>query len=638
MTPSVRSQPTASGYLSSESKGTSPQAPAAPVTPGEAEPSGWGADAKNLGRNAFDTLVTGTPDNAWKEFNQMQTYLGLDGDPQRLYKAALTNPQNVTDFTKQLNAHRRSPDIQNYEKWHTTSKAMSDQMQKLIEFALNNPSLLEKYIERGGDIGKLSDATGKSVLHVAVEQKRVDIVERLAKISAVDINVKDRLGQTPAMIASPELLGELLKSRGVDVMKGQDKKGRNILHRVIDRAQYVKAILSAKELPSDDLNALADDGLSPLHKAFEDNHIEAIHLLANDPRINFGRLSKSKDGKEGMNPLEWRISKQISDVKDFKGTSYIPMEILLHPKFNLKDHASTGQTLLDYIERNNNVDPNNRSLSCLVDQDSLSLIKVLLGPCNAEETKPENAPPAALSLDVLKREETLRVLLQHPDAKPNTKLNIGGFEGTLLDICGQMMDPSSDAKIKAKDEYFLPRYIINLTAQLIENNEVLGNKQDAKKKLIDFAQRHNKQDDAILALVRSNDLETVRDLLRDSKFDFKIAIKGNWGQQTNETLFQYMATRWLSSSDWEEAGATKNGGHSLEASIIEELLKKGAGFPDADHNGENIEGLKRLLSNSSRVTAEERQKLKAELLFQISPSSDYWVGKGYKDLPLSHHR
>lgn len=171
---------------------------------------------------------------------------------------------------------------------------------------------------------------GKTALHRAAENGHKDIVEMLLTAGA-DVNIKAKMGRSPLHNIAMNDIGVLLRDSGTDLqavtedlqniigllcnagadLNAMDDEGLSPLHVAVSvqrqgRAEMVKLLLNAGV----NVNTKTKDGITPLHMAVLDGRKDLVELL-----LNGGADTHVKDAR-GLTPLECATLKDDKDIAE----------------------------------------------------------------------------------------------------------------------------------------------------------------------------------------------------------------------------------------------------------------------------------------------------------------------------------
>ncbi len=181
---------------------------------------------------------------------------------------------------------------------------------------------------------------GKSIYRAASEGKTEDVKQYLA--SGMDVNAKDRDGNTSLIYAKTKEMVELLVTSVADV-NVRDRIGRISLHKASGWGwgKIVELLITNGA----DINAKRSDGAIPLHYAVYYDRMENVEIL-----LSKGADLNAKDGDQNsatpLHEAAWRGRKEIVDL-------------LISKSADVNDKDNKGQTPLDLAvqhKRTNNID------------------------------------------------------------------------------------------------------------------------------------------------------------------------------------------------------------------------------------------------------------------------------------------
>jgi len=182
-----------------------------------------------------------------------------------------------------------------------TKDELDEFMKKIIETKIsgkdpNNIEALKCVLQE--EHKQLKLAYGNSLLHCAVNERKVDVMELLIK-KGVNIDAKNDYGNTPlhlAAITGDIATVECLIQNGADI-NARNNYGNTALHKAIDNLNLGVALhLIAKDA---DVNVQNNGGHTPLHYAAEHGQVVAAKAL-----IEHGADITAKD-TYGSSALHW---------------------------------------------------------------------------------------------------------------------------------------------------------------------------------------------------------------------------------------------------------------------------------------------------------------------------------------------
>ncbi|KAG7392475.1 hypothetical protein PHYPSEUDO_000163 [Phytophthora pseudosyringae] len=181
-------------------------------------------------------------------------------------------------------------------------------MAQLLRAAANGN--LEKVIELRSDWG-FQNKKGESVLHVAVTEDQLEIVQHLVSNGAT-LNLQEKKRRfTPLMLAlaqQPPSFEELFQVllKGKPDLSVQDSSGQTALHLAAEyeELESVKLLLRAKAKA----DAVDNKKMTALHVAVGKGNLEIVQLL-----IETGRANVNVMDTKGNTPLHWACIKNGED-------------------------------------------------------------------------------------------------------------------------------------------------------------------------------------------------------------------------------------------------------------------------------------------------------------------------------------
>ncbi|ETL87363.1 hypothetical protein, variant [Phytophthora nicotianae] len=173
-------------------------------------------------------------------------------------------------------------------------------MAQLLRAAANGN--LEKVIELRSDWG-FQNKKGESVLHVAVAEDQLEIVQHLVSNGAM-LNLQDKKRRfTPLMLALAqqppsyeEIFLALLKSK--PDLSVQDSSGQTVLHLAAEYEEVESLKLLLRSKPK--VDAVDSKKMTALHVAVGKGNLEIVQLL-----IETGRATVNVMDAKGNTPLHW---------------------------------------------------------------------------------------------------------------------------------------------------------------------------------------------------------------------------------------------------------------------------------------------------------------------------------------------
>ncbi|KAF4323670.1 hypothetical protein BBO99_00001459 [Phytophthora kernoviae] len=181
-------------------------------------------------------------------------------------------------------------------------------MAKLLRAAGNGD--LEKVIELRSD-WSFQNKKGKSVLHVAVAEDQLEIVQHLVANGAM-LNLQEKKRRfTPLMLAlaqQPPSFEEIFQAllKGKPDLSVQDSSGQTILHLAAEyeEAESLQLLLKARAK----VDAVDGKKMTALHVAVGKGNLEIVQLL-----VETGRANVNPVDVKGNAPLHWACIKNGDD-------------------------------------------------------------------------------------------------------------------------------------------------------------------------------------------------------------------------------------------------------------------------------------------------------------------------------------
>ncbi|TDH65062.1 uncharacterized protein CCR75_002145 [Bremia lactucae] len=180
-------------------------------------------------------------------------------------------------------------------------------MAQLLRAAANGN--LDKVIELRNDWG-FQNKKGDSVLHVAVAEDQLKIVQHLVSNGAM-LNLQDKKRRfTPLMLAlaqQPPCFEEIFQAllKGKPDLSVQDSSGQTVLHLAAEyeKPEALKLLLRAKPK----VDAVDNQKMTALHVAVGKGNFEIVQFL-----IESGQASVNVSDGKGNTPLHWACIKNGS--------------------------------------------------------------------------------------------------------------------------------------------------------------------------------------------------------------------------------------------------------------------------------------------------------------------------------------
>jgi len=185
-----------------------------------------------------------------------------------------------------------------------------------------------------------NDAEGFSALHIAINNKRLDLVKILFEDSSMNINIRDNFGNTPLHLAcKDECIGivQYLLSRPKIDINSMNNSSNTPLHIAIEYKHFeiAKYLVQHKDI---ELNYQNSNGNTPLHLAVKCNNLEIVKILIVEKRCNVNLQNYIDFKYPGDTPLHIaceygfiEIVKILASVKDID--------------FNLESHRFISRPL-----------------------------------------------------------------------------------------------------------------------------------------------------------------------------------------------------------------------------------------------------------------------------------------------------
>ena len=133
-----------------------------------------------------------------------------------------------------------------------------------------------------------TDSEGFSALHIAINNKRLDLAKILLEDSSIDINIRDNSGNTPLHLACKdgyiEIVQYLLSRPEINV-NIMNNSNNTPLHIAIEYKHFeiAKYLIEFKDIELDYQNS---NGNTPLHLAVKYNNVEFVKILVLEKRCN----------------------------------------------------------------------------------------------------------------------------------------------------------------------------------------------------------------------------------------------------------------------------------------------------------------------------------------------------------------
>ncbi|KAL4152085.1 hypothetical protein PRNP1_009020 [Phytophthora ramorum] len=181
-------------------------------------------------------------------------------------------------------------------------------MAQLLRAAANGN--LEKVIELRNDWA-FQNKKGESVLHVAVSEDQLEIVQHLVSNGAM-LNLQEKKRHfTPLMLAlaqQPPRFEEIFQAllKGKPDLSVQDASGQTVLHLAAEyeEVESLKLLLKAKGK----VDAVDSKKMTALHVAVAKGNLEIVQLL-----VESGRATVNVVDVKGNTPLHWACIKNGGD-------------------------------------------------------------------------------------------------------------------------------------------------------------------------------------------------------------------------------------------------------------------------------------------------------------------------------------
>ncbi|CAH0517988.1 unnamed protein product [Peronospora belbahrii] len=175
-------------------------------------------------------------------------------------------------------------------------------MAKLLRAAANGN--LEKVIELRSDWA-FQNKKGESVLHVAVAEDQLEIVQYLVANGAM-LNLQEKKHRfTPLMLAlaqQPPRFEEIIQAlvKGKPDLSLQDSSGHTVMHLAAEyeEVEMLKLMLQSKAKVK--VDAADNNKMTALHVAAGKGNVEIVRLL-----IETGRANVNVVDSKGNTPLHW---------------------------------------------------------------------------------------------------------------------------------------------------------------------------------------------------------------------------------------------------------------------------------------------------------------------------------------------
>lgn len=198
---------------------------------------------------------------------------------------------------------------------------------------------VREVLERSDPTWRAADAVdsdGRSLLHIAVEQGRPDLVQLLLEFDP-DVEARGRSGSTPmeaAAAAGEALIVELLLAHKASTERSEASNWGPIhLAAGNGHADVLRHLL----VKGADVNAVTKDGSTALHLAVEERRRDCVRLL-----VANGARSDARNARDGDTPLHAAASLGDEQV----------VKLLLHKGANKDVRNRAGKTAYDLAAEN----------------------------------------------------------------------------------------------------------------------------------------------------------------------------------------------------------------------------------------------------------------------------------------------
>jgi ankyrin repeat protein len=218
------------------------------------------------------------------------------------YKMCHTKPLNLNDtpsFRSELGKRGHEDDFFESDLDEFTPLPKRTALQFGERFEIKSPNLIhlirdpstslsviQQHLELNpSEIDSVEELFNWTALHYAVFHNRSDVVNLLCEKGA-DLNIQNKHGLTPVLCAAEKnftSIVRILVKKGANI-KITDNQGFSLLHKAVlssnlDLVQYLLSCTNEEGELSLDINAVSEEGFTPLHQAALHGSNKIIKLL-----------------------------------------------------------------------------------------------------------------------------------------------------------------------------------------------------------------------------------------------------------------------------------------------------------------------------------------------------------------------
>jgi ankyrin repeat protein len=365
-----------------------------------------------------------------------------------------------------------------------------------------------------------------SPLIIAVTDGNIELVKTLLSDKNIDVNAKDKNGETAIMLApNMEIFKLLLEHKDLDVNIYDNHKATILLNAIKAKLDDVVALLLQRE--DIDVNYHTDQTDSPLEIAFYDGYSKAGELLLNHPSINVNTGVLNACVKKNY----YDVVKRLLQHKDID-VNFTSEKFIMTPLFHVKD-SKMLQLLLSHPDIDVNFNKTTNGLTPLMFycfNKSVDLVKILIQRSDVNVNIKNKNDDAALILAVWKDSiEIVQLLLNRDELDVNVKNRdnvsslIFAVNNSNLEMI-ELLLSQTDIDINAKQENG-NTVLINAIHKNI-NLDVI--KLLLNRDNIDVNAKENSGYTALMVAVNNSNLDAVKLLL--SRDDIDVDAKNNNGK------------------------------------------------------------------------------------------------------------